>query len=38
MTSFNDHPTLYILLWAAAGIGFVGLICYWIWNWLNSNG
>jgi hypothetical protein len=38
MTSFNDHPTLYILLWAVAGIGFVGLICYWIWNWLNSNG
>src|SRR4029077_1599104 len=36
MTSFNEHPTLYILLWAAAGIGFVGLVCYWIWNWLNS--
>jgi hypothetical protein len=35
---FNEHPTLYILLWVAAGIGFVGLICYWIWNWLNSNG
>jgi hypothetical protein len=38
MTSFNDHPILYILLWAVAGIGFVGLICCWIWNWLNSNG
>ena len=38
MTGFNEHPTLYILLWSAVGIGFVGLICYWIWNWLNSNG
>jgi hypothetical protein len=36
MTSFNEHPTLYILLWAAAGIGLVGLVCYWIWNSLNS--
>jgi hypothetical protein len=37
MTGFNDHPTLYILLWVAVGIGFVGLICYWIWNWLTSS-
>jgi hypothetical protein len=37
MTSFNEHPTFYILLWAAVGICFVGLICYWIWGWLNSS-
>lgn len=36
MTYFNERPILYILLWAAAGIGFIGFICYWIWNWLNN--
>jgi hypothetical protein len=36
--AFNERPILYILLWAVAGIGFVGLVCYWIWAWLNSNG
>jgi hypothetical protein len=36
MTSFNERPILYILIWAAAGIGLVGLACYWIWNWLNN--
>jgi hypothetical protein len=36
MTSFNEHPTLYILLWTAVGISLVGLVCYWIWNYLNS--
>jgi len=33
---FNDHPILYILLWTAAGIGFVLLVYHWIWQWLNS--
>jgi hypothetical protein len=36
MTYFNDRPILHILLWSAAGIGLVGLACYWIWSWLNS--
>jgi hypothetical protein len=36
MREFNERPILYILLWAAAGLGFIGFICYWIWNWLNN--
>jgi hypothetical protein len=33
---FNERPILYILLWTMVGIGLVGLVCYWIWNSLNS--
>jgi hypothetical protein len=36
MTYFNERPIFYILLWVAAGLGFLGLICYWVWSWLNS--
>jgi hypothetical protein len=37
MTGFNQHSILYILFWVVLGTGFVGLICYWIWQWLNSS-
>jgi hypothetical protein len=36
MTAFNERPILHILLLAATGIGLVGAICWWLWNWLNN--